>query len=168
MIDREYACTLARYNCWMNQRLYASCRQLSDDQLYTDRGAFFGSLYLTLNHILYADLAFLSRFTGIPAEAPILGQELCDGFDDLSRHRQATDRRLMSWAETLDVEWLQHPLTYTSQVDGRQHTHPRWFLVVHLFQHQVHHRGQLTTLLSQLGVEYGSTDLPFMPAAAAG
>ena len=54
-------------------------------------------------------------------------------------------------------------MTYTSKVDGRRRTVPRWVLVVHVFNHQTHHRGQVTTLLSQMGLDMGSTDLPFMP-----
>ena len=55
------------------------------------------------------------------------------------------------------------PFTYTSNVDGATRTLPSWILVAHLFNHQTHHRGQLTALLSQLGLDPGPTDLPFMP-----
>lgn len=163
MISSEYAQTLARYNAWMNTRLYAVCADLGDDALHAERGAFFGSIYATLNHIAYADLAFLSRFTGEPPVVPELGLDLFDGFDALRREREAIDARLLAWTASLTPEWLAQPLTYESKVDGVFRTRPRWALVAHLFNHQAHHRGQVTTLLAQIGLDMGSTDLPFMP-----
>jgi len=162
MIDRDFCATMARYNRWMNQRLYALCGTLPDAERKRDRGAFFGSIHATLNHIVYADLAFLSRFTGDPAEVPELGVDLHDDFADLQRTRDGLDDRLVQWAQQLDADWLREDLTYQSKVDGRQRTVPRWVLVTHLFNHQTHHRGQVTTLLSQRGLDIGTTDLPFM------
>ena len=158
---------MAQYNEWMNSRLYALCATLPAQQLHEDRGAFFKSIYLTLNHIAYADLAFLSRFTGDPAVVPELGLDLFGGFERLCSERGALDQRLMSWAQSLRPEWLEAPLSYTSKVDGIVRTLPRWTLVVHMFNHQTHHRGQVLTLLAQLGHDIGSTDIPFMPAPGA-
>lgn len=164
MITAAFCSTMAQYNEWMNTRLYALCARLPAGDLHEDRGAFFRSIYLTLNHIAYADLAFLSRFTGDPAEVPDLGVDLFGGFDRLAKERVSLDARLLRWADALTPEWLAQPLTYTSKVDGNVRTLPRWTLVVHLFNHQTHHRGQVTTLLTQHGHDIGSTDLPFMPA----
>ena len=80
MITTEHCQLMARYNEWMNSRLYALCADLPDAELYKDRGAFFKSIYLTLNHIMYGDLAFLSRFTGVPAAVPIRLLSPCPGF----------------------------------------------------------------------------------------
>ena len=167
MAMSDYARTMARYNEWMNSRLFALCATLPDAELGADRGAFFGSIYATLNHIAYADLAFLSRFTGTPDEAPQLGVDLFGGFAALRTEREAIDRRLVAWTESLDDAWLAAPQTYTSNVDGATRTLPRWLLVSHVFNHQAHHRGQVTTLLSQLALDMGSTDLPFMPSLQA-
>ena len=164
MITRAHCHLMARYNEWMNSRLYAVCATLPEAELQKDRGAFFKSIYLTLNHITYGDLAFLSRLTHIPAEVPALGQDLFGGFDVLRREREALDARLLAWASSLTPDWLAEPLTYTSKVDGKVRTFPRWVIVTHMFNHQTHHRGQVTTLLSQLGVDIGSTDVTFMPA----
>jgi uncharacterized damage-inducible protein DinB len=164
MVTGEYALTLARYNEWMNSRLFALCATLPESELRVDRGAFFGSIYATLNHIVYADLAFLSRFTGTPREGPPLGVELFATFAALRAEREAIDRRLIDWSASLDDEWLAATLTYTSNVDGATRTLPRWLLLSHLFNHQTHHRGQVTTLLAQQGLDMGSTDLPFMPS----
>jgi len=164
MVSGECCQTLARYNEWMNSRLYALCATLPDDELRADRGAFFGSIYATLNHIAYADLAFLARFTGDPVVVPDLNVDLFGGFAALRVERDAIDRRLIAWTATLTPNWLGDALTYVSKVDGVSRTRPRWLLVTHLFNHQAHHRGQVTTLLAQRGLDVGSTDLPFMPA----
>ena len=76
MIDRAYCRTLARYNAWMNRKIYGLCAGMSDEERKRDRGAFFGSIHGTLNHLVYADLANLSRFTGDPPEVPPLGVDL--------------------------------------------------------------------------------------------
>jgi uncharacterized damage-inducible protein DinB len=163
VITADFCVTMARYNEWMNRRLYALCAQLPADELKRDRGAFFQSIQRTLNHIVYADLAFLSRFTGDPPQVPELGVDLYDEFSALQAARTNLDARLCDWSSTLQEAWLRDPLTYTSKVDGRRRTVPKWVLVTHLFNHQTHHRGQVTTLLSQMGLDIGSTDLPFMP-----
>ena len=166
MLDAEYTRLMAHYNRWMNERLYARCAELSDPERRRDRGAFFRSIHATLNHLVYADLAFLSRVTGDPPHAPPLGVELYPDFADMRAVRAALDERLAIWAERLSDAWLRAPLTYTSKVDGATRTLPTWIMVAHLFNHQTHHRGQLTTLLSQVGCDPGVTDLSFMPGVA--
>jgi uncharacterized damage-inducible protein DinB len=166
VIDVEYCRLMARYNRWMNERLYELCAAIPEPQRRADRGAFFRSIHGTLNHIVYADLAFLSRFTGDPAEVPPLGVELYADFAELRSVRATLDARLEQWTASLSEAWLRAPFTYTSKVDGATRTLATWILVAHLFNHQTHHRGQLTTLLSQLGRDPGVTDLPFMPGVA--
>ena len=163
MISSAYCNTLAEYNGWMNTRLYSTCAALTDTQRKEDRLAFFGSIHSTLNHILFGDLAFMSRFTGVPSVVPELGVDLYDKFDDLRVARRQLDERIALWCKSLSADWLAESLTYTSKVDGITRTVERWVLVVHMFNHATHHRGQITTLLSQMGVDMGTTDLPFMP-----
>ncbi len=153
---------MAEYNGWMNGKVYAACAELSQADILEDRGAFFKSIYLTLNHIAYSDMAVLSRFTGEPSEVPPINEDLFGGFDALRAERDRLDQRLSVWASTLSADWLDTSHTYVSKVDGRKRTVPRWVLVVHLFNHQTHHRGQVTTLLSQMGIDVGATDIPFM------
>ena len=163
MIDAAYCQLMADYNQWMNDKLFRVCALLPEKELHADKGAFFKSIYLTLNHIAYSDLAFLSRFTGEPLQVPPMGQDLFGGFQALSKQRDKLDARLCIWADSLTPEWLAQTLTYVSKVDGRQRTAPHWVLVTHVFNHQIHHRGQLTTVLTQQGIDIGSADLPFMP-----
>jgi uncharacterized damage-inducible protein DinB len=151
------------YNLWMNERLFDLCRSIDDAERKSDKAAFFGSIHGTLNHILYGDLAFMSRFTGIPAVVPELGVDLYDDFDDLWQSRSSLDNRICEWSSTLTAGWLEEELTYTSKVDGITRTIPKWVLVVHMLNHQTHHRGQITTILSQMALDVGTTDIPFMP-----
>ena len=163
MITASYGQLMAQYNEWMNARLYALCATLPDAELRKDRGAFFHSIYATLNHIAYGDLAFLSRFTGNPSVVPEPGADLFGTFSLLRAQREALDQRLLDWSASLSPAWLAEPLTYTSKIDGKTRTVPKWVLVTHMFNHQTHHRGQVTTLLSQMGLDVGTTDIPYMP-----
>jgi uncharacterized damage-inducible protein DinB len=163
MITPDYCQTMARYNQWMNQRLYAVCSSIDDVERKRDRGAFFGSIHSTLNHLLYADIAWLNRFQQRESSLPAMGQDLYPDFDDLQRHREQFDRELLDWTRHLSADWLAQPFEFTSKVDGQTRIRPTWLLVTQVFNHQTHHRGQITTLLSQAGYDYGVTDLPWLP-----
>jgi uncharacterized damage-inducible protein DinB len=163
MYNRSYYETMAEYNEWMNQKLYAICAEITDKKRKEDLGAFFKSIHGTLNHLLYGDRAWMGRFTGKTFSGKI-GQELYDNFDELRQQRELTDRQIIDWSKTLSSAWLAQPFEYTSNVDGKTRVLPNWVLVTHLFNHQTHHRGQLTTLLSQLGYNPGITDLPWLPS----
>ena len=163
----------ARYNRLMNERLYALCATLSDEQRRRDAGAFFRSIHGTLNHLLLTDRGWLARFTGDPNIATTLeaggtrvrfrslDQELYADFDTLRRERARTDAAIDVWVESLTPERLAAPLAYTAS-DGSRWEHPLWWAVTHFFNHQTHHRGQLSTLLFQLGHDPGVTDLVTM------
>jgi uncharacterized damage-inducible protein DinB len=111
MISADCAQTLAHYNEWMNSRLFALCATVPDADLHEDRGAFFKSIYATLNHIAYGDLAFLARFTGDPAVVPELGADLFGSFAALRLERERLDRRLVDWTAALGEGWLAAPQT---------------------------------------------------------
>ncbi|MBD2257574.1 DinB family protein [Pseudanabaena sp. FACHB-2040] len=165
MITPDYCYALATYNQWMNERLYKVCASIPDEPRKQDRGAFFGSIHGTLNHLLYGDRAWMERFQRKLPSLKQMGQDLYEDFDDLRSQREAMDQEILSWAAALSEEWLAQPFEYTSNVDGKTRVLPTWVLVTHLFNHQTHHRGQLTTLLSQLGYDYGATDIPWLPDA---
>jgi len=73
------------------------------------------------------------------------------------------DLRIIDWADSLSDQALAAPFSYVSVVNPARRTCTLWILVTHFFNHQTHHRGQLTTLLSQCGVDYGTTDLIWLP-----
>ena len=163
MISREYCQLMARYTRWMNERLYALVGEFDDAERKRDRGAFFGSMHGTLNHLLWGDRAWLARFTAARYGVAAFGADMYADFAELARERVCTDREIANWAGTLDANWLASTLTYTSAVDGRTRELPAAVAVVHLFNHGTHHRGQLTTLIRQAGRDPGATDLPWLP-----
>jgi uncharacterized damage-inducible protein DinB len=163
MYNHSHAETMAEYNHWMNLKLYAVCAEISDERRREDRGAFFKSIHGTLNHLLVGDRIWMGRFTGQPYAAS-LGQELYANFNELRQQRETTDQQILEWSKQLTDEWLIQILRYRSASDGTERVFPHWLLVMHLFNHQTHHRGQLTTLLNQMGYGLGVTDLPWMPA----
>jgi uncharacterized damage-inducible protein DinB len=148
----------ARYNRWMNETLYAVAGKLTGEERRRDLGAFFRSVHRTLNHLLLADRIWLARFgAGLAPQFSSLGDELYDDFVVLRAERAKTDADLERWAATLTPELLAAPLSYRSS--RGEFTHPLWYAVSHLFNHQTHHRGQVTTLLMQLGHDPGLTDM---------
>lgn len=166
MSTPEHFHLMARYNRWMNGNLYAVCAGMSDAERRRDVGAFFRSVHGTLNHLLFGDRVWLGRFTGEHFEVKPVGEDLFEEFDALRSERERMDGRLLEWAEQLDPQWLASELQWTSGIDGITRTAPAWTLVMHLFNHQTHHRGQLTTIIKQLGYEPGVTDLAWMPGVA--
>ncbi|MDP9034985.1 MAG: DinB family protein [Myxococcota bacterium] len=156
---------LARYNRWMNEKIDAAASTLTDEERKRDRGAFFKSIHGTLNHLLVADRIWLGRVEGVVLEGDCLGpggihsldQELYTDFDQLRRERRATDAAIESWVAPLTAERLAAPFRYVRR--GIPFELPLWWLASHLFNHQTHHRGQITTLLMQAGRDPGVTDL---------
>jgi uncharacterized damage-inducible protein DinB len=163
MISVDYCRLLARYNRWMNERMYAACAQMSDAERKRDRGAFFGSIHRTLNHILWGDRVWLGRFTGTPWDVPAYGADAYDDFGALHGERDKADTAILDWAGGVTREWLASTLEYRAASDGRRRTLAAWIAATHLFQHATHHRGQVTTLLAQAGHDPGVTDLPHLP-----
>ena len=165
MITPAYAQLMAGYNAWQNRSLYAAAATLSDAALRQDRGAFFASILATLNHLVWADHIWMSRFDGW--QKPAVGIKgsttLFDDFAALRAERVATDARLVAWAAGLGQAWLDGELRWFSGAANRELVRPRALLVVHLFNHQTHHRGQVHAMLTAAGARPEDTDLMVMP-----
>lgn len=161
---------LSRYNQWMNDKLYNTAARLPDDELARDRGAFFGSILGTLNHIMVADIIWLQRFSEHPAQHPALDQirtmtkpqaltqTLINDFSVLNAERRKLDSTIINWCEQLNASDLDHKLAYHN-MKGEAAIKNFGSLMLHFFNHQTHHRGQTTTLLSQQELDVGTTDL---------
>jgi uncharacterized damage-inducible protein DinB len=163
VISVEYCQLLARYNLWMNERLYAAAAECSDDERKRDRGAFFGSIHRTLNHILWGDRIWLGRFTGTPCTVAPYGADMYEEFQTLARERERTDGEIIAWTGGLPAEWLASNLEYRRSSDGGLRQLPAWVAATQLFQHATHHRGQVLTLLKQADKDIGVTDLQGLP-----
>jgi uncharacterized damage-inducible protein DinB len=161
---------MATYNQEMNQKVYAVCGGLSQTQLEADRGAFFHSVIGTLNHLMVADVVWLKRFAEHPAafealtivrsmERPrSLDQILYTDFDALRQARQDLDQVILDWVNGLQAPDLDLVLDYQN-MKGVPARRSLGLLLCHLFNHQTHHRGQVTTLLAQESLDVGVTDL---------
>ena len=170
MSRASHICLMATYNEWMNAKIYEAARRLPDDELSTDRKAFFGSILGTLNHLVAGDTVWLQRFVRHPANylalQPILqlpapaslNQLLYSNIRELSAQRVWLDQLIVEWSRSIAEADLDHVLSYAN-MKGVPADKNFYALVMHFFNHQTHHRGQVTTLLSQAGVDVGDTDL---------
>ncbi len=165
----------ARYNRWINERMYAACEQLTDAERKQDRGAFFGSIHRTLNHLLVTDQVWLRRFARSGVENG-LRFEMLEGdlitipeayaldavpFEDwagLKAKRIQLDDAIDHWTATMHADYPQMRMGYSNS-KGTRRDHPAWQAMTHLFNHQTHHRSQVITLLTQAGVDIGVTDM---------
>lgn len=161
--DPAYCRLMARYNSWCNNAFFETISALSEEERRRDFGVYFKSIHGTLNHLLYADRAWFGRFIKEPYSVTNISQELYLDFEELRRERVVTDATIQQWADTVTTERLQESLTYRSNVDSLTRTLPLGGAVAHFFNHQTHHRGQITTLLALLGKESPLTDIAWMP-----
>ncbi len=81
----------------------------------------------------------------------------------MTAERNSFDQIIRSWADHLEPSALDGDLTWVSGATGREMTRPRASVVVHIFNHQTHHRGQVHAMLTGFGINPGVTDLPFGP-----
>lgn len=170
MLTPAAARQLAAYNRWMNDKLYQAAASLPHEVLHAERGAFFGSLFGTLSHIVVGDTVWLRRFASLPVGADVLQPLLAwpqpaaldarpaANLAELAALRQQLDSYIEQWAATLDERVLEQDLAYHS-MRGDACVKALGGVLLHFFNHQTHHRGQASTLLSQAGVDVGVTDL---------
>lgn len=161
---------MARYNQWMNERLYAAAAELEWAELRADRGAFFGSILSTLHHILAADTHWMKRFASHASTLPSLAEVralplpalvrgmTCPDFAPLRIEREWMDAAIVAFTTEATEDLYAQPLRYTNTA-GEMHTKLFAPVLRHFFNHQTHHRGQVTTLFSQLGIDVGVTDV---------
>ncbi len=164
MIGIDYVRRMGLYNRWQNENLYGAASELTDEERYRERGAFFGSIHRTMCHLLWADQTWMSRFSGSPPPAPLA--DLAAAYRDwtsLKGRRIELDADIVRWADGLASDWLAGMHTYFSPSLGRETSGPRWMFVSHFFNHQTHHRGQVHCMLTQAGLKPADTDLPMMP-----
>ncbi|WP_419904981.1 DinB family protein [Kiloniella sp.] len=166
---------MARYNQRMNSQLLSVCAGLSQEQLHRDTGSFFCSILDYWNHIMFSDLVLMARMRsqGInPSKLQSLDDfpaatspkdRYYDSLESFSAHRHKLDVILSNWCETLSTKDISSILSYQS-TQGDHVRQKAIDIIHHIFQHQTHHRGQITCLLSLNGVDYGCTDLPVIVA----
>ena len=168
MITPEYCKMMALYTGWQNESHAQAMSGLSHDQLTQDRGAFFGSILATANHLIWGDLAWLGRLTGsaVPAPKGHAATELTGNFEEWRSVRQETDTAIKTWAHGLTQADLEGDVHWSSAILKRDFVTPRAVGAMHLFNHGTHHRGQVHAMLTAAGARPEDTDIPFMPEDA--
>ena len=162
MITPEYVQTMARYALWQNESVLSAADSLTDAQRTEDRGAFFGSIHHTLNHLLWGDHIWMHRFAGTPApKVPTIPEsvEQIASWEDLKAARVSFDGVIANWSADVSAEWLGGTMTWYSVAAEREISASHSLLVTHMFNHQTHHRGQVNAMLTAAGAEPDDTDL---------
>jgi uncharacterized damage-inducible protein DinB len=142
---------LGRYNTIANERLYAVCAELPDQEYRREGAGSFRSIHRTLNHILLADQIWMQRFTSSEVTStPALATILYDEFPALREARVQEDTRLEEFLAGLTEGFLAGQVEYVNN-SGRHFADPVTLVLQHVFNHQTHHRGQIHVMLGEFG-----------------
>lgn len=145
-----YFAAQARNNAWANHRLLKACAKLPQEEFEAKGTSFFPSIKATLNHILIVDRFYVDAMEGgTLGHAAFADRQPCATVADLQREQSAVDRRLIAWCEALDdlggiVEVHRGSRIQRERADR---------LLLHLFGHDIHHRGQVHAMLSGTSVK---------------
>ncbi|QJY36566.1 damage-inducible protein DinB [Vibrio europaeus] len=162
---------LALYNQRMNQQLLSVCEQLSPQRLNQETHSFFPSVIAHWNHILFGDLIMLQRLVTnqihvlepqqvetLPT-AKAINDTFVTNLEELKRLRSLVDQIYIDMTKNFTADTCKEIVVYTTTEGGEMRRNVGEFCQ-HIFNHQTHHRGQLTAILAQLGCDFGCTDLP--------
>ena len=166
MIANGYLRTMSRYNRWQNNETFAAALSLSDELRREDRGGFWKSIHGTLSHIFWADRIWLSRFDlAEPPNVPLNeSDQFVEDFEELAKHRIDLDDLLVRWCDDYQKGAVAGDLEWFSGAANKHVKAPLAMILVHFFNHQTHHRGQVTAMLTAVGCKTTDTDLFLMPA----
>lgn len=160
MGTKKYFKMMADYHLWAYQRLQQSLEPLSDDEYYRECGLFFKSVHGTLNHLLLGDRVWHGRLVAELFPISGLDQELLSSRHELSETMLAQSRCWIDYVEQLPEACYHDPLTYRSS-GGHAYCLPIEQLLGHVFNHGTHHRGQISTVITQLGYPCPEMDLVY-------
>lgn len=150
--------SMARNNLWSNHRLHRACAQLSPEECAEHRGAFFGSILGTLNHILLVDRWYLGQLTGALSQPALpLDTMLHAELPSLTAAQLESDRGVIEFCDSLDPEGLARAVEWANP-EGGPSSNPVHVVLAHLFLHQIHHRGQVHHMLCTTSVRAPQLD----------
>jgi uncharacterized damage-inducible protein DinB len=148
----------ARYNRVANERLYEQVGKLDVAEYRRERRGSFGSIHALLNHILVGDRIWMSRFAGGGKTTPPLNTILFETFAEINAARTEEDASIVAFFEKVDDGFLTRQLAYTNSF-GKDCVVEAGPAVLHFFNHQTHHRGQVHVMLSQTEVSPPALDM---------
>jgi uncharacterized damage-inducible protein DinB len=149
---------LARYNRIANERLYEKCGQLDPVEYRRQRQGSFGSIHGLLNHLLLGDRIWMSRFAGGGNTTPPLNSILFDTFPELRSARATQDEEIESFFAKAGADFLNLQFSYVNN-QGKDYVETVPVAVLHFFNHQTHHRGQVHLMMSQTDIKPPSLDM---------
>ena len=149
---------LARYNRIANERLYGACDLLDTVEYRRERAGSFGSIQSLLNHVLIGDRVWMARFAGGGSITPALNAILFEDFKELRAARVQQDAEIESFFATVDDAFLEQTISYVNS-QGIPYSETVPVAVLHFFNHQTHHRGQVHVMISQTAVKPPSLDM---------
>ena len=156
---------LAYNNAWANHRLLSACTKLTQQDFEAPRTGFFPSIQATLNHILIVDRFYVDALAGgTLGPAAWANRVPCPTVSELWPAQAAVDRRLITWCDALDEDGINQIIHVHRGT--RVQTERADRLLLHLFQHQIHHRGQAHAMLSGTSVPPPQLDEFFSVAEA--
>ena len=158
---------LAKYNQWVNNTIYEALSNLKKQD-----SAVFEKVMRTLNHLLLGDIVWLKRFADhLPELSSLdyvrelekpksLGEMIYHDINALKDARVKLDQTILDFSNELSTDHLNSSFSYKN-MKGDVFTKNFGFVLQHFFNHQTHHRGQLTILFQQADVTLDVTDLLF-------
>lgn len=165
MITSEYIQEMAIYTRWQNDNVYLCCDDIGPEERRLDRGMFFGSIHKTLDHICMVNRSILTFLNGTLPDRNPPGHMVWSDWEELKIVRVEQDDLLLRSAHEWTKAWLAGKTTKGDSEGDDLPAIPRWVMIVQLFNHQTHHRSQVTSALYSMGIDYGATDIPWRPGA---
>ena len=155
---------MADYHQWAHARLLQYAEPLSQEEYHQPCGLYFTSVHGTFNHMLVGDCLWYGRFVNEPADLPGLDYELCSSREPLAAALTAQTNKWVDYLEQLTEEQVGAELTYCSTM-GKEYSFPTGQLLAHVFNHGSHHRGQISSIITQLGYPCPEMDLVYFMLA---
>jgi uncharacterized damage-inducible protein DinB len=155
MIPATVIQEMFKYNYWARDLQLQACAALTPEKLSRPLGSSFSSIGETLVHLLGAEWVWLERWRGHSPTMRDAAEFASERFANLSAIEErwhTVECGLREYVTSLTEEKLMQPLTYANR-NGESWTYPLWRTLFHLINHQTYHRGQITTMLRQIGIQ---------------
>jgi DHA1 family bicyclomycin/chloramphenicol resistance-like MFS transporter len=165
MITPGYVTEMAAYTRWQNDTVYQICDEIGPEERQRKRGMFFGSIHHTLDHICKVNRTIFTFLDGKMPERTPSDQIVWPDWEDLKETRLMQDDALSTGGRDWIESWLAERVTMQTAEPDDPPMPPRWVMVTQIFNHQTHHRSQVTSALHGMGIKYGNTDIPWRPGA---
>jgi Uncharacterized protein conserved in bacteria len=161
-IDAAFVTAHLRYSHWASGQMLQAARELGREELHRHLYSSYPSVHATLLHIFRADRIWITRLAAEPVSAFAQPGEDSLSLDDLERQWQAVNDRFIAWSSGVSDERIDGMLEWVN-LRGEKHATPVWQIVMHVVNHASYHRGQIATMLRQLGHVPPNTDLHYFP-----